>query len=101
MNALQILIGLSISKIEKVQDYIQIIFLDGSILSIFNSYVYDGKVLKDIEGKSIMSTEESKSFMIIHFNSGHSLSVGLNEDDFNGPEAMTLKQDGKPLVVMS
>jgi len=99
MAALRILIGLILEKIEEVHDYIQVVFSDGTILNVFNNYAYDGGSLLGIEGKAISSVNESDSSVVIFFESGESLSIGLNDDDYNGPEAMVLRQDGKPPIV--
>jgi hypothetical protein len=99
MTALQILIGLIAGKIEKMHDYSQIVFSDSTTLSIFNNYVYDGGSVLSIEGKTVRSVEESDSSVIILFESGDSLSIGLDDQDYNGPEAMVLRQEGKAPVV--
>ena len=99
MAALQILIGLTISKIEEVHDYVQIVFCDGTTLSIFNNYVYDGGSIVGLEGKASNSVEESGDGVLIVFNDGKSFSVGLKDDDYNGPEAMVLRHQGKSPVV--
>lgn len=101
MAALQILIGLIVSKVEKVSDYIQVVFSDGTTLSIFNNYAYDGDSIHDIEGKTVRFVEEPDDSVIIFFESGESLSIGLDDDDYNGPEAMVLKREGESLVVWS
>ena len=99
MAALQILIGLIISKIEEVHDYIQIVFSDGTTLSIFNNYVYDDGLVLGLEGKEIKSVEESDDGVLIVFVDGTTISVGLKDEDYNGPEAMVLKQEGKSPIV--
>lgn len=99
MATLQVLIGLIISKIEEVHDYIQIVFSDGMTLSIFNNYVYDDGSVLGIEGKEVKSVEESGDGILIILDDGRSISIGLKDDDYNGPEAMVLRQEGKSLVV--
>lgn len=99
MSALQVLIGLVISGVEEVHDYIQLVFSNGTRLSIFNNYVYDGGSVLGLEGKEVKSIEESGSAVVIVFEGGESLSIGLNDDDYNGPEAMVLKQEGKSSIV--
>ncbi|NOH29413.1 hypothetical protein [Vibrio mediterranei] len=99
MADLQILIGLIIGKIEKVHDYIQVVFSDGTILSIFNNYVYDGDSVLSIEGNTVSAVEESVNSVVIIFEGGKSLTVGLNNEDYNGPEAMVLRQEGKSPVI--
>lgn len=92
MATLQVLTGLIIEKIEKVQDYIQIIFSDSTTLTVFNDYVIDSGSILSIEGKTVKFVEESDSSVIILFESGESLFIGLNDDDYNGPEAIVLRQ---------
>lgn len=99
MAALQILIGLIISNIEEVHDYIQIVFSDGTTLNIFNNHVVDGGSVLSIKGKKVESVEESGSSVVIVFEGGESLSISLNDDDYNGPEAMELWQEGKSPIV--
>lgn len=99
MAALQILIGLIIGKVEEVHDYIQLVFSDGTTLNIFNNYVYDGGSILGIEGKEVKSVEESGDGILIAFDDGSSISVGLRGDDYNGPEAMMLRQEGKSPIV--
>ncbi len=101
MSALQILIGLIIGKVEKVHDYIQIVFSDNSTLSVFNNYVYDGGSVLGTEGKTVRSVDESDNSVIILFESGESLFIGLDDDDYNGPEAMVLSRDGMHQIVWS
>lgn len=99
MAALQILIGLITGKIEKVHDYVQVEFSDGTILSIFNNYAYEGDSLLSIEGNIVIAVEESDKSVVIIFEGGKSLTVGLNDEDYNGPEAMVLRQEGKFPVI--
>lgn len=99
MAALQILIGLIISKVEEVHDYIQIVFSDGTTLSIFNNYVCESGSVLGIEGKEVKSVKESGDGILIVFGDSSSISVGLRDDDYNGPEAMVLRQEGKSPVV--
>jgi len=99
MDALQILIGLVVNQVEELNDYIQFVFSDGTTLSIFNNYVYDGGSVKSIEGKKVKSVKESGKAVVIVFDGEESLSISLIDDDYNGPEAMVLKQEGKSTVV--
>jgi len=99
MAGLQALVGLIVGKIEDMHDYIQVVFSDGTTLSIFNNYRYDGGSISGIEGKTVKSVKELDSSVVISFECGKSLLIGLNDDDYSGPEAMVLRQEGKPLVV--
>lgn len=99
MATLQVLIGLIINRIEEMHDYVQIVFSDGTTLSIFNNYAYDGGSLLSIEGKKLTSIEESSHLVRIILEDNDVLSVSLDDNDYNGPEAMLLKQRGKPPII--
>lgn len=101
MSSLQVLIGLSVEKIEKVHDYIQIAFFGGAILSIFNKYFYDGDSVLDIQHRKVMAVHESDDKVSIIFDNERSFSVGLKDHDYNGPEAMILMREGKVPIVWS
>lgn len=99
MTALQSLIGLTVSVLEEVHDYLQIVFSDGTTLSIFNNCLFDGDTVLGFEGKQVKSVEETDVSVLIVFEDGESISVGLTNDDYNGPEAMVLSREGVPPVV--
>ena len=99
MTALQILIGLLVQKVEVVHDYVQILFSDGTMLTIFNNYDYEGASIQTIDGTNVISVEELDDRIAITFDNNLSLLVGLNEVDYNGPEAMALRREGEPTVV--
>ena len=99
MATLKILKGLSITKSEEVHDYLHIAFSDGTTLSVFNNYAYDGGKVLNIEGKEVKFVEEAEDRILIVFNDDKTISVGLKDQDYNGPEAMVLKQEGKSPIV--
>ena len=99
MTALQMLISLLVQKIEVVHDYVQILFSDGTKLTVFNNYIYDGDTIQGIVGTKVVSVEESDVSIVITFDDLLSLSISLSPDDFNGPEAMVLRREGEPTVV--
>jgi len=99
MTSSQILNGLLIRKIEEVHDYIQIIFSDGTTLSIFNNHSCDGGSVHAFEGKKVKSVEEVDNKVTITFEGDDCLSIGMGDDDYNGPEAMVLKREGESPVV--
>lgn len=99
MNALEILVGLFINKVEIIQDYFQIIFQDGTILNIYNKYKYEGGSVVSLEGKKLLYVSESNNKILLDFGDNGILSIGLLEEDYNGPEAIGLIRKGEPLVV--
>jgi len=93
------LIGLLVQKIEVVHDYVQILFSDGTMLTIFNNYNYDGTSIQVINGTKVISLEESDERVVITFDDLLSLSVSLSPGYYNGPEAMVLRRKGEAIVV--
>lgn len=101
MTALDILIGLFVQRIEKVHDYVQVIFSDGTVLNIFNSYSYDGVSLLDISDVKVIKADELEEEININLENSGVLSINLKEGAYNGPEAMVLIRESKPTVVWS
>ncbi|MBY0475581.1 MAG: hypothetical protein K2Q13_11050 [Nitrosomonas sp.] len=101
MDSLQILIGHIIKKVEEVHDYVQIVFSDGTTLSIFNNYRYDGGSILSIEGKAVKSIDKKEGNIIITLADGKCVSIGMEDDDYNGPEAIVLKREGESPIVWS
>lgn len=99
MTAIQTLNGLKIVGIEELEDYIQIEFANSTHLSIFNKCSYSGNLLSDLQGSTVKSISESDKLVLIEFEEGQSLEIGLSDDDYVGPEAMTLRKEGKPPIV--
>jgi hypothetical protein len=99
--ALQILVGLIINKIEEIHDYIQIVFSDGTTLSIFNNYHYDDGSVLFVKGKKIESVEEGEAKVVLTLEDGSCFSIGMSDEDYNGPEAIVLRHEGEPPVVWS
>ncbi len=97
MNALSELIGCAVTRVERVHDYLQITFSNGSIMSIYNRYSYDGDV-SDLEGTTLISFLEEPDEVVLRFIRG-SLSIGLRSDDYAGPEAIALRRVSKETVV--
>ncbi len=101
MATLQVLVGLILSKVEEIHDYVQLVFNDGTTLNIFNKYDYNNGCILDIEGKKIKYVKNSGNDILIVFEDSSSISIGLRDDDYNGPEAMELMQKGRPSVIWS
>ncbi len=99
MSVLNILIGLVVSRIDTVHDYIQFVFSDGTMLSVLNNFVYDGESVLKTEGRKVESVDGLDKAIVIQFEGGESLRIGLTDEDYNGPEAIVLKQEGKSPVV--
>jgi hypothetical protein len=82
-----------------VHDYLQVIFSDGTILNVYNSFRYDGDSVYDIVGttlENVLVTDEEAVFL---FKGNGRLVVGLRADDYNGPEAMEFARRGEPTII--
>ena len=98
-DALKQLIGLSVIRVEKVHDYLQVEFSNGAILSIFNNHQYGAGSLSSIQGEQLLTVDELGDKVSFKFQKGGILSVGMGDADYNGPEAMVLKREGEPFVI--
>ena len=96
------LVGLIVSKIEFVHDYLQIGFDGGGGMNIFNDFTVDGcnkERLSMIEGTRLESAEYSKTVFRLTFDNGVVINVCMSDDAFNGPEALQyVGPDGKEVI---
>jgi len=99
MNVLQKIVGLTIQKTEQIIDYAQLHFSDGSILNIYNRYDLENCTLSSIQGDRLIYAVESDGKIELKFDGGGLLSVGMTDDDYNGPEAMDLNLADGNIVV--
>ena len=101
-SKLDIIIGILITEANKIADYFQIFFENGTILNIYNEYYFiPNKTfnLSQIKGFKISDVLESKSEVKITFSNKINLIIDLRDDAFKGPEAITLSVPGDPMVV--
>ena len=96
------LVGLLVTEVGKVHDYLRIGFEDGSWLNIFNRFEIDGgdiSALDRIKGQRLVSVNEIPEAIEFTFGYRITIRVGMTEADFLGPEAMVYADaDGKTLV---
>ena len=79
-----------VTRFEHVHDYTQIYFHDGSVLNIFNAFtIKNGNPATLIE-KSVAEVHSDLKSIKIIFSHQDEIRVGMEESDFNGPEAMEL-----------
>jgi hypothetical protein len=99
MYKLENLVGLKVNEVKQLDDYIQISFSDGAIFSVYNTYVYDGESIFELESKAVKSVSDNDLKVSIAFHGGGSIHIGLEANSYNGPEAITLKPEGAPMIV--
>jgi len=100
---LEQLIGQSVRRVVSIHGYVQLEFQRGVILSIFNEFAVAGIVegeLDSLIGATVTDVFANHESVVVHFGNGARLSVDLRDDAYRGgPEAMTLRVPGEPLVV--
>ena len=96
------LVGLQVTEIGMVHDYLRIGFEDGSWFNILNRLqIEDGdtSTLTRTKGERLVSVNQTTDAIEFKFGNGMAIRVGLAEDDFLGPEAMVYADpNGKTLV---
>jgi hypothetical protein len=96
----KLMIGKVVLRVVEVHDYFQILFVDGSVLSVFNrSHWINQNLDLGVKGASIQNVQSSEEKIQIEFSNGAALVVGLTNDDYFGPEAMTFDVDGGQTIV--
>jgi len=101
-SPLSVLQGRVVRSAVCLEGYFQLHFDLGTSLSIFNTLSLAGPVaggLDAIQGKRLLSVEESEEEVTLQFEDGSLVEVDLREEAFNGPEAMALHVPGEPTVV--
>jgi hypothetical protein len=69
-------------------------------LRIFNNYTLIGAAdAGGLAGSLLVDTSETEEHVVFSFEGGKKLSVSLEPESYNGPEAMVLNREGKPIVV--
>jgi len=85
---LQELVNKHIKRAQKVHDYFQLYFVDGTILNIFNSYsIIDGSDM-DLSGYEIVAVNSDVNTVNLVLSPQGTIQVGMKDSDYRGPEAM-------------
>ena len=100
-NIVQQLKGSSITQAIPIEDYLNIEFSDGSVLSIFNHYTLKGDStdFSAIAGSKLVAVDEQPKKITFNFSTRQKIEVDLSDDGFTGPEAMMLVIPNQPIVV--
>lgn len=80
---------LSISEALKVDDYFQLLFVDGSVLSVYNPCRFKGVIFSDLSGCALKAihADEAGNAIVLVLDRG-TLHVNVHPDAWTGPEAM-------------
>lgn len=96
------LINIVISETLKGDDYFQIVLLDGSVLSIYNSCLFSGVTYSDLKGCTLKAIreDEAANVIVLALDKG-TLHVNVCPDAWTGPEAMVLHRPGSSIMIWS
>lgn len=82
------LIG-KVARATRMPDYLQIFYEDGRILNVFNSHNLDADFEK-MAGWTVADVSQNPNSLALVFSNGNVLTIGLQDSDYNGPEALEL-----------
>ena len=74
----------------EIHDYIQLKLSNGYVLSIYNNYFISLDSLSSFIGVAVKEIDLFEDRVVIIFGNDALLNIGLNDDDYNGPEALML-----------
>jgi hypothetical protein len=99
-NPLQELIGLRVTKVQVVHDYVRILFGEVAGLRIFNDFMVSGtKDTAELTNLVLSHASQNAGQIVLTFEGGTTLSISLLPEAYQGPEAMVLNVEGKPPIV--
>ena len=87
------IIGLRVADARLMHDYLQIEFQNGTTLSVFNRHKMQSHKscgAHSFIGTTLLAHYVSQDVASFEFSGEISLSVGMMDSDYLGPEAMTL-----------
>ena len=93
------LIGLTVANVDRNDGVLRLRFVDQSTLNINNSVKIAGGAGSDLKGTTIFRLSSDDASFVIHFDRGLTVTVGLSDEDYDGPESMELwLADGRIVV---
>src|SRR5579862_2203622 len=99
-NPLQELVNLRVTQARIVHDYLQVVLGGVAGLRIFNDYTMSGgKQPTELLNLVLLDASQNASEIVLRFENGITINVGLLPEAYHGPEAMVLNREGQPIVV--
>lgn len=95
----QHLIGQRIERIQKIHDYLQIFFAGGAILNILNAHTITDEHDPELAGYEITAAQEDEKTITLLMSPRGKIQIGLQNSDYQGPEAMMFLRESKPTIV--
>jgi len=97
--SLKMLLDTRLIESVQVHDYVQMQFSGERTLSVFNRLDTEPSSINMLEGRHVSFVEANDRDVIIRFKEGGEVRIGMDDDSYNGPEAMTLA-DGRGRIVV-
>jgi len=99
-SKLESLVGLVVTQVLRVHDYVQVLFEQDIVLNIYNEFkLSNGHNISALTNTKLLRAEEKGDAVIFYFSNGTCLAIDLREEAYNGPEALELHVPGQPTVV--
>jgi len=98
-ESLEFLVDKQIDRAEIIHDYLQLFFVDGTILNILNFYSIDGALDPRLAGYELAVVQQNEKEVTLSLLPEGTIRVGLKNSDYRGPEAMEyIRKDGPCIV---
>jgi len=93
------LVGQSVTQINFVQDYLQIVFSSKMTLTINNDFTYSRGQLTDFIDATVLGAITSDEEFILQFSDDRILLVGLADKNYHCPEVMVMVDESGEIIV--
>lgn len=100
-TAFDVLVGLTLLRVERIHDYIQFHFDNGGVLNIFNEFTISGFIsgnLSEAVGSRVLSVRHSETAVELDI-CGKMVRIGLSGNDYNGPEVLEYTDENGNIIV--
>lgn len=99
----KMIIGRKILAAQNIHDYTQLRFDDQSVLSIYNKFSLTGAVttLDRTVGQVVTGLDASAEMLKLLLWPTGTLAIGLCEEDYSGPEALSYAPSSGPTIVVN
>jgi len=100
-SPLQDLVGLTVTEVVEIHDYVQL-HLDSAIgISIYNQLEVSPRNVSvfQLVGKRVDAVSEREDAIEIRFVDGSRVTVDMRHQAYRGPEALELNRRGEPPVI--
>ncbi len=100
-SPLQDLVGLAVTEVVEIHDYVQFHLGSEIGISIYNQLEVSPRNVKVLQlvGKTVAAVSEREDAIEIRFVDGSRVAVDMRHQAYRGPEALELMRRGEPPVI--